>query len=557
MAELFHSNLTRRRFLAYAAAAAAAPPLASWLAACGGSPATTPSGKTIKKGGTLTVSLATDTRGFDATKFWDQNNFTISAILFSRLLQQDPNSASHLLPDLAMGVPAPDNGGTSYTFKLRNATFHDGTPVTAQDVKFSIERLLGPAEGSEGGSLYAGLIKDTDNVIAGKANTSSGIVVLDDHTIRFDLQGPNNSFLPLMSLPFASIVPMHAVQAAGSKWNFQPVGSGAFKLDSYQSGQMAIFSRYSGYFNASAINLDKIQLEVNVSPDTAILRIDRGDLDMMLDDVPSGSYNAIRTDPIRSKRLSSVVTDNVAFITLNDPANTPVFKSLDARRAIAMAIDKARIVQQLQGRGKVATGFWSPADKYWDPSYQGIPFDQAQAKQLVTSAGVAGMEVNLFWMTNYFPLDQIGASIAQDLATVGFKPNLKTADYSSFVNHTMDKGYIMPEEWAMDITHGSYVVASSFTSSSYQAAISSAACCNYSRYTSPEVDQLEQTGLTASTPAQEISAYQHIMRTVVDQALWIPLFYPIRVLYHGDRVAKLQVPTNWEGVFLSSLGLTS
>lgn len=544
----YETAVSRRRFLRYVAAASALPGVSALLAACGGGGAAESRKATTttaaKKGGILRVSSGSDITGFDPAPHWDPPMFTTSELVYSRLVKADPRDVTRILPDLAVEVPEPQNG-TSYTFRLREAKFHDGTPVTADDVKFSIERILDPKTKAAAGYLYAGLFKK--------------IVVVDSRTIRFELVGPRSTFLPLLTLPWGSVLPRHALEGGAKKFNLSPIGSGPFKLDSYRSGQRAVFSRFDEYHAPGSILLDGITLELPVDPETAMLRIDRGELDAMLDDVPPGAYASVRNDPSRKNRLISAVVDNVDYITLNAVDGSPIFRHEDARRGIAMAIDKERLVRQLQGRARAATGFWSPASQYWDEDYKGIPHDPEQARQLIEKAGVKGMSVDFIGIAkgSFYPLDQIGPSIVQDLEAAGLRANLKSLEFSNWLSHTMEAGAIVPNGWPMDDPHGSYVVDSSFTSATRKAAEKSGSCCNFSRFSDPEVDRLAKIGVTTTDKAEEIRAYQEILRTVVDRALWIPLFYPRRVVYKSDRVQNLTVPTNWEGLLLSEVGLAS
>jgi ABC-type transport system substrate-binding protein len=578
--------LTRKRFLRGAAALGVLPGIASIVAACGGggggeeaaptsvpatteAPPTTAAGTTEAAatettapaaGGILRASMGSDVRGFDVQRFYDPQSTMIGDVLFSRLVATDPQDAGTILPDLAEEVPTPEDGGLSYTFTLRDSTFHDGTPVTAADVKFSIERLISPKTKSEGGSYYIGLIKDTEALAAGEAAESTGITVIDDKTVRFELIEPRAAFLNLMALWFASIYPKAAVESKGDQFNVEPVGSGPFKLDSYEAGKKIVMSKFADYYAADQIALDGIEIDVAVNPDTAILRLDSGELDLMIDQVPPAAYSAIKNDPERSPRLVEGLVDNVWYITLNAVEDTPAFESVDARRAISMAINKDRLLQQLQNRGEVAVSYWSPESQYYDEAFPSIPYDPEQAKSLIASSGAAGQEVDLIVPAKgtYYPLDEFGPSLKQDLEQAGLKINLVSLEFSAWLNETMNAGAIVPNGWSMDNPHGSFVIDSAFTTATKEAADKDGTCCNFSRWASPEVDELNTTGNTTTDKQEEIQAYQEIMRIALgEQALWVPLIWPTVAYYGGEKLQGLFVPTNIGAVPLSKLSLTA
>ena len=579
------SVFTRRRFLRGAAAVGALPGIAAILAACGGDdseqaapapPAETDAGTTAAEppaategettapapatGGILRATMGSDVRGFDVQRFYDNQSVTFGDAIFSKLVTTDPQNAGTILPDLVTEVPAPENDGKTYTFTLRDATFHDGSPVTAADVKFSLERLIHPNTKSEGGSYYTGLIVDTEGIAAGEATESSGIVAVDDKTVQIDLIEPRAAFLNLLAIWFASIYPKAVVEAKGDAFNLEPVGSGPFKLDSYQAGQRITLSRYEDYFAPDQIFLDGMEIDLAVDPDTAILRIDSGDSDVMWDEIPASAYNAIKDDPDRSGRIVEGLVDNVWYLTLNAVEESPVFASLDARKAITMAINKQALLQHDQNRGEVATGFWSPESQYYDADFEALPYDPEQAKSLIESAGVAGQEVELIMPApgTLFPTDGWAPLLQQDLEQAGLKVKVTSLAFDAWLSRTMDPLAIVPNGWSMDVPHGSYVVDSAFTTATKEAADADGTCCNFSRWASPEVDELNATGNTTTDKEEEISAYQQIMRTVIgEEALWVTVYWPQRSLYRGDNVQNLLVGTNTAATIFTKLALTA
>jgi ABC-type transport system substrate-binding protein len=597
--ELDRKAFTRRRFLRHAAALGALPGIASIVAACGGDggeaapppppaeepppgepppaepppaeppPAEPPPAEPppAASGGVLRATMGSDVRGFDVQRFYDNQSVTFGEAIYSKLVTTDPQNAGTILPDLAEEVPAPENGGTSYTFRLRDATFHDGSPVTAADVKFSFERLIHPETKSEGGFYYQGVIVDTEGVVAGEATESSGIVVVDDKTVRFDLVEPRANFLNLLAIWFASIYPKAAVEAKGDAWNLEPIGSGPFKLDSYQAGQRITLSRYDGYFAADQIFLDGMEIDLAVDPDTAILRIDSGDADVMWDEIPSSAYNAIKNDPERSPRIVEGLVDNVWYLTLNSVDASAIFKTVDVRRAISMAINKAAILQHDQNRGEVADGFWSPASQYYDAEFPAIPYDPEQARSIIEAAGVAGQELDLIVPApgTFFPTDGWAPLIQQDLQQAGLQVNIVSLAFDAWLNRTMDPLAIVPNGWSMDVPHGSYVIDSAFTTTTKDVAlkddaegVTPATCCNFSRYATPEIDELNRIGNTTTDKQEEISAYQEIMRKLMaEEALWVTVYWPKRSLYRGDNVQNLAVGTNTAATLFTKLALSA
>ena len=540
---------TFRQMLRRCGAIGAMTLLAGALVACGGgddgdsgsnaSPATTAA--ETARGGSLRGAMSSEIRGFDVQRYYDTQSVTVADLVYSRLLRLDPADATKLLPDLATEVPSPEEGGRVWTFPLRDdATFHDGSPVTAADVKFSIERLVKPSTKSEGAAYYTGMI--------------DAIEAVDDHTVRFELSGPRADFAPLMSLWLASIYP------AGTKTkeqNEQPIGSGPFRVESYAPGREIKFARYEEYYGADDINLDGITLKLGVDPDTAILQIDGGELDVLTDEVPAAAYGKLHNDSAKQEQLAEGLVDDVYYLTLNAVDDSDLFATPEARRAIHMAIDKERILQQLQGRGEVADGFWSPKSRYHDPDFPATEHDPESAKKMLADAGLAGATVELIVPSNGSALAGLGPSVLQDLEQVGLRPKLRTLDFAAWLGETMKPGAIVPNGWPMDVPHGSFVVSAALTEATKEAAVADGACCNFSRWASAEVDRLNEEGIAATDEATEVSAYQEIMRiTMGEEALWVPLIWPKRVYYHAPGVQGMVVSTNTAALLLSRLALS-
>lgn len=553
--------LTRRRLLRQGISVGVGVPLAGGvLAACMSDDEDDPTTTTADRarGGMLTAAMGSEIRGFDVQRFYDTQSVTMADLVYSRLLRLDPGDASKLLPDLATEVPTPEDGGRSWTFTLReDARFHDGSPVTAADVKFSIERLISPDTKSEGVAYYTGLISDTEALAAGKRSESRGIVAVDDRTVRFRLVGPRADFAALMSIWLASIYPRSAARAGGSV-NEKPVGSGPFKVDSYRPGREIRFSRHAAYHLADEVFLDGIQLQLAVDPDTAILQIDGGQLHVLTDDVPAAAYGSKRNDPKRKEQLTEGLVDDVYYLTLNDVEGTPLFESAELRRAIHMAIDKDRIVQQLQGRGEPADGFWSPKSRYHDPDFPSIPHDPDEARRVLADGGMDGQSVELIVPSSGSALSELGPSILQDLEGVGLRPELRSLEFAAWLGETMKSGAIVPNGWPMDVPHGSFVVNSALTQATKELAEADGTCCNFSRWASPEVDRLNNKGIATTDQAEDVAAYQEIMRmTMGQEALWIPLVWPKRVYYHAPAVQGVTVSTNTAALLLSRLSLNA
>src|SRR5689334_24169835 len=181
-----------------------------------------------KQGGAAVVTFNNDLTTLDPQVGYDWQNWSVIKSIFDGLMDYKPGT-TELEPDLAESYTISDDGLT-YTFKLRQGVkFHNGRPMTPADVKYSIERAVDPKTQSPGGGYFSA-IDGYDAMAGGKASELSGIRVVDDKTVAITLTRPDATFLHLMAINFAYIVPKEEVEKAGADWGKKPVGTGAFKF---------------------------------------------------------------------------------------------------------------------------------------------------------------------------------------------------------------------------------------------------------------------------------------------------------------------------------------
>ena len=169
--------------------------------------------------------------------------------IFSGLARLDQNL--QVAPDIASSWDTSSDGKT-YTFHLRHdVKFDDGKPVTAADFKYSWERALNPATGSFTAGTYLSDIVGAADVLSGRATQLSGVKVLDAYTIQVTIDAPKPNFLEKMAFPTAFVVDETNVQS-GSTWWQHPNGTGPFKLQKWQQGQVLVLQRNDNYYGEEA-----------------------------------------------------------------------------------------------------------------------------------------------------------------------------------------------------------------------------------------------------------------------------------------------------------------
>ena len=373
-------------------------------------------------GAKIIVTYKDDIATLDPAIGYDWQNWSMINAMFSRLVDY-PAGTSVIKPSLAESYTVSDDGKT-YTFKLHtDVKFTNGRPLVASDVKYSIERTINPKTQSPGASFYHSIV-GYDAMVGGKADALDGVKVIDDHTVEFTLTQPDATFLNDLALNFASIVPKEAVEAAGGDFGKKPIGSGAFTLKEWTVGQRLVFEKNPDYFVKGRPRIDGYTVEIGQEPLVALLRLQKGEIDIAGDGIPPAKYLEMKN----SKDFEGMIVDRqqleTSYVTLNTQVKP--FDNVKVRQAVNMAINKDRIVRIINGRAVPANQVLPPMMPGYDKDYKGYPYDVEKAKALLADAGLKDGFSTELYTSNTDPQPRIAQAIQQDLAAIGIKAEIKS-----------------------------------------------------------------------------------------------------------------------------------
>jgi oligopeptide transport system substrate-binding protein len=311
--------------------------------------------------------------------------FRVVIGLFEGLTRLDPKTARPI-PGLAQSWDiSPD--GCTYTFHLRtNLLWSTGEPITADDVVYSWLRAASPATASD----YAGeffYLKNGEAFVTGKIKDASlvGVHALDKQTVRVELHHPTAFFLDLCALPVMSVVPRQAIEKYSDRWLMAkplPV-SGPFELAYWRPNDKVRLKKNPLYWDAANTQSQIIDMLPVGSPDTALNLYENGQADIVLDRtlVPGELLDVLLKRP-DFHSFDYLGTYFIRFNVTKKPFDDP-----RVRRALALAIDKKRIVTKITRAGE------KPADTLvppWTANYTsppGLDHDPALARRLLAEAG--------------------------------------------------------------------------------------------------------------------------------------------------------------------------
>ncbi|MGO6697893.1 ABC transporter substrate-binding protein [Rhizobium ruizarguesonis] len=491
--------------------------------------------ETPKQGGDIVVTYKDDITTLDPAIGYDWVNWSMIKSLYSRLMDYAPGTPNPV-PSLAESFTvSPD--GLIYTFKLhKGVKFSNGREVVASDVKYSIERAVDPKTQGPGAGFF-GAIKGFEDETGGKTTTLAGIETPDDSKVIFNLSRPDATFLHVLAINFASVVPKEAVEAAAGDFGKKPVGSGTFILKDWTIGQQLVFERNKDYFVKGVPYIDSFKVEVGQEPLVALLRLQKGEVDIAGDGIPPAKFLEIKNSADGAQMIVDGEQLHTGYITLNTKVKP--FDNVKVRQALNMAINKERITRILNGRATPANQPLPPLMPGYDKSFTGYAYDVAKAKALLAEAGYPDGFETVLYSTNTDPQPRIAQAIQQDLAAVGVKAEVRALAQANVISTGGTEG-----EAPMIWSGGMAWIADFPDPSNFYGPILGCAGAvpggwNWSWYCNADLDKRAVAADSMSDPAkaaERTAAWGKVFTDIMADAPWIPVINERRVVAKSLRM---------------------
>jgi oligopeptide transport system substrate-binding protein len=483
-----------------------------------------PSADDRRQGGTLRIGLSSDPESIDPRFVADDEGELIVDAVFEPLVRLDPQ---HRVVPAAAEEWERDEDGQVWTFTLREATFHDGSPVTAQDFARTFERI---ADGTaEPRSFLAYLLEPIEGVREAQEEGGAveGVEVVDEQTLRLHLHEPNPGFLRVLSHPSLSPVP-EAADEDLEAFAARPIGNGPFQVT--EAREPGGFIRLSGVPDHPAQpRLDAVVLQIYASGDERQWD-DLVEGQLQVAEIPASRIpEAVAqfgrsADGYRGPGLLSGVTSAV-YLYGFDLTAAP-FDDPSVRRAISLAIDREEMVEQLYpGARRVAQAIVPPSVP---GSRQGVcdhcRHDPAAAAELLEEADVGLEELTLTYnrgSTHAAVAERMAADIEDALGLTVTLDGLELRDFLEAVRSGearlfrmgLDPDAPSPGEYLHPLLHSDSIGIENLT-----------------RYSVDEVDELLEDARTAEED-EAVELWREVEQRALDDVAVIPLFH-----YRHNRV---------------------
>ena len=399
------SGLSRRGFMGLGAAAASLA-----LAGCGSSngepgAAVAQASGEPQRGGILRIGMT----GGGASDSLDAHAPVVTADggrvmgLYDRLYEFDPDYKT--VPGLAESA-RPLKGGRTWEFRLREGVrFHDGRPLTPQDVVATFERITNPKDPKTGASALAGLKR---------------VVAVGERTVRFELEQPDSTLLDSLSQNSMGIVPADYDPE-------KPVGTGPFTLGDFEPGQLTVLKRNPDYW-AEPPYVDEVHLLNFNDPDALVNALLSTQVDVV-GQLPLALVDVVNTDP----RLHTVLSETGNWLPFTMRVDVAPFDDPRVRQAFRLVVDREQMVEQVfSGHGTVANDMYAP----FDPGTPDLPQrtrDTAKARKLLADAGHPdGLEVELVTAPIQSGAVEAAQVFVEQAAEAGITVTLRRVDSTTF-----------------------------------------------------------------------------------------------------------------------------
>ena len=438
----------------------------------------------------LVVAIDSDVATLHPSNLSTSNEMDIETQIYDTLMRITLDGSTPPEPRIAKSYSISDDGLT-YTFELRDdVTFHNGTPLTAEDVKFSAE-------------LYQESIYQNSMVTGLKE-----IEVIDDYTIAFTTETVYSPFLEnIADIHIASKAYFDSVSE--EEFSNNPIGAGPYQFVSHDMGTKVVLQAYEDYYLGEA-GIKELTFKVLPDDTTVAVALRTGEIDF----ASISETNFSNLDGVEGLVIEKIPMSRFGFATVNHEKYP--FSEVKFRQAIAYAIDRQNMVDlALEGIGTPNSNILSPLRFGYSEDQPVYDYDPEKSKELLAELGIeTPYDLGTMYVAeNYSMQAQI---LQNDLAYVGLDVTLEILEFNAYLSKLMNGDF------------GISVLAMSLEGSTqqYELAFKSEyiGAANNARYDNPEIGALFDEAVAAIDEGERYEIYNEIFTKVQEDAVYIVMY---------------------------------
>jgi len=471
-----------------------------------------------KEGGSLIIGVTNDPVLLNPNYAGDRVSLTIDQALFAPLFQVNNGEKTFYLADSL--EPSEDN--LTYTLKLKSGlTWHDGEKLTADDVVFTIEKILDETQNS--------LLRE--NFIVGGKPVEA--VKVDETTVEFKLPVVSPAFEATLVQVYP--IPKHIFENEASieksEKNREPIGSGPFKFKEYKTGEYLTVERFDQYFGGKPY-LDSITYRIAKDANTANLALQNGEINVKYidpQDVPTiEASNKFQVLPYSEGRL--------AYLNFNQNSDTGLMSKPEVREAISHALNRDELILGTYlspEYADAAHSFVTPDGLFHTNDVTSYEYDVEKAKELIKAAGAENAKLRFISQSGNKAQESVGLYVQQHLKEIGLQVELSSMDSSAYVQKLID-----PNTTDYEILMGGYIMG--YDPDAYSILFTSNGNSNYSHMKNAEVDALFAAGATEGDAAKRADIYKQLQELIAKEAAIYPVAYTKTIVAVDNKFGGIE-----------------
>lgn len=477
----------------------------------------------VRDPSTVVMIIESSPNNLDLRQGTDAQSERIGGLIFDPLVRKDEHY--ELRPWLAVSWEQPDP--LTWIFRLRDGVrFHDGRPLEAEDVAYTIDSLIdGSLVTAKGGSFAS--VQRAE--------------VLDRLTVAVHMKRPDAGLLFNLSDGLFGVVP----RGAGKDFGLHPIGSGPFRFVSAVQDKEVVLARNHDYWAgeptppAGAKKIDEVRFDVVPDAITSALELKKGSADIASNVVTLDMVRTLAASP--NLKVESGAGSPVVYVTFN--VTDPLLKDKRVRQAIACAMDRQAIVDAIwRGQARLAdtllpTGHWAAAN---ESNLAHYPHDIARAQQLLEAAGFHadkdGVRLKLTIKTSTDETTRLMVAVLQQqLREAGIRLEIRSSEFGTFYSDVTRGAFQMYALRWIGSNEDPDIFRYAYDSNSFPPKGG-----NRGRYANPRIDELLTEAAASSDRATRRADYVEVQKILTDELPGIPMWYPNNEVVHTRRVEGIQ-----------------
>ncbi|MFZ0833548.1 MAG: ABC transporter substrate-binding protein [Mycobacterium sp.] len=456
-------------------------------------------------GGTLVAAIAGEPDQLDPQKTSAYFSFEVLENVFDTLVE--PDEDLEMRPALAESWEVSTDQLT-WTFHLRKGvTFHDGRPLSADDVVYSFHRII-----------------DENLSNAYKFSSINGVTAGGPHTVRITVKQPTPNLLTNIG-GFKGMAIVSRENVESGQIATHPVGTGPFMFASARSGDSITLKANPHYWGGPPA-LSGVTFRFISEPSTALSALQAGEIDWT-DSVPPQRVEELAGD--ESIQLGVTPSSDYWYLALNE-ARAP-WNDVRVRQAVAYAIDRGAIVQATSYGTATANQLAIPEGSPWYTAYDRYRRDLDKAKHLLQQANLTGQDLDMLVTSDYPETVTAAQIVAANLEPLGIKVKIRTVDFATWLDE-QNKGHfdMLMMGWLGNIDPDDFYYAQHHTGGK----------SNAQKFSNPDVDRLLDAGRTEADREARKKIYAKAATIIADQVSYLYLYNPSVIQAWSPRLSGYQ-----------------